>query len=94
MFYNWKERFEQEGYAGLEKCRSRARKRLPKVGMEIETQVMALYTEHPDWGKKRISQELAKANNWVPVVSPNTVRRILEDAQKWTSNREKKKGRG
>jgi hypothetical protein len=38
---------------------------------------------HPDWGKKRIVQELAKSNNWVPVVSPNTVRRILTEAGLW-----------
>ena len=94
MFYNWKERFELEGYAGLEKCRSRARKKSAKVAVEIEAQVIGLNSEHPDWGKKRISQELAKANNWVGVISPNTVKRILVDAKRWTSSREKKKGRG
>jgi hypothetical protein len=37
--------------------------------------------------------EIAKANNWVPLVSPNTVRRILEDAGLWQpdENRLKKK---
>jgi hypothetical protein len=34
-------------------------------------------------GKRRISDELAKANNWVPVVSPNTIRSILEEAGLW-----------
>ena len=38
---------------------------------------------HPDWGKKRIADELAKANNWVPLVSSNTVKRILKDAGLW-----------
>jgi hypothetical protein len=38
---------------------------------------------HPDWGKKRIVHELAKSNNWVPVVSPNTVKRILTEAELW-----------
>ena len=39
--------------------------------------------EHPDWGKRRIADELAKGNNWVPLVSPNTVKRILQDAGLW-----------
>jgi hypothetical protein len=26
---------------------------------------------------------MAKANNWVPLVSPNTVKRILRDAELW-----------
>ena len=30
-----------------------------------------------------IADEMAKGNNWVPVVSPNTVRRILRDADLW-----------
>jgi hypothetical protein len=51
--------------------------------LEIEQRVISLRREHPDWGKKRIADELAKANNWVPLVSPNTVKRILKDAGLW-----------
>jgi hypothetical protein len=50
---------------------------------EIEQKVITARREHPQWGKRRIADELAKANNWVPVVSPNTVRRILKDADLW-----------
>ena len=94
MFYNWKPRFEKEGYPGIEHSKSRARKHPARKGKEIEEQVIVMYKAHPDWGKKRIEQELAKANSWVPVVSANTVKRILEDAKLWTSRREGKKGRG
>ena len=94
MFYNWKPRFEKEGYPGIEHCKSRARKHPARKGKEIEEQVIKMYEAHPNWGKKRIEQELAKANSWVPVVSANTVKRILEDAKLWTSSREGKKGRG
>ncbi len=45
--------------------------------------MIALRRAHSDWGKKRIADELAKENNWIPVVSPNTVRRILKDAGLW-----------
>jgi len=94
MYYNWKPRFDKEGYPGLEQSKSRARKHPARKEKEIEEKVIAMYQAHSDWGKKRIEQELAKANSWVPVVSPNTVKRILEDAKLWTSNREGKKGRG
>jgi hypothetical protein len=49
----------------------------------VEQQVIALRREHSGWGKKRIADEVAKANSWVPLVSPNTVRRILIDADLW-----------
>ena len=47
--------------------------------------------ENEEWGKHRIADELAKANNWVPVISPNTVRRILEDAGLWKADEKEKK---
>jgi transposase len=94
MFYYWKPRFEKGGYPGIEPNQSHARKHPARKEKEIEERVIGLYQEHPDWGKKRIEQELAKANNWVAVVSPNTVKRILEDANLWTASPEEKKGRG
>ena len=67
----------------LETFASREPKERHQTAPEVEEQVVKLRREHPEWGKKRIADELAKANNWVPVVSPNTVRRILEDAGLW-----------
>lgn len=46
--------------------------------------------EHPEWGKRRIADELAKANNWERVIVPNTVRRILKAAHLWVSAAESK----
>jgi transposase len=82
-FYYWKPRFEEQGYAGLEEFASRAPKKHPRTAPEVEQKVIAARREHPEWGKKHIANELAKANNWVPVMSPNTVRRILQDAGLW-----------
>ena len=83
-FYYWKPRFEEQGYAGLEAFASRAPKEHHRTTPEeIEQQVIVARREHPEWGKRRIADELAKANNWVPLVSPNTVRRILKDAGLW-----------
>jgi transposase len=82
-FYHWKPRFDEQGYAGLETFASREPKERHQTAPEVEEQVVKLRREHPEWGKKRIADELAKGNNWVPLVSPNTVRRILEDAGLW-----------
>lgn len=83
LFYYWKPRFEKDGYQGLEEFESRVAHKLNYKAPAIEAEVVNLRRQHPDWGKARIAQEMAKANNWVPVISPNTVRRILQDADLW-----------
>lgn len=92
LFYYWKRRYEAEGYVGLEEFSSRVAHHLRRKAETIRVQVIEAHQLHPDWGKARISQELAKANNWVAVVSPNTVRHILEEAKLWPEQpvREKK----
>lgn len=58
----------------------------------MEQRVIALRQEHPDWGQQRLADELAKANGWVPLASPNTVTRILRDAGLWSPRLPEKKG--
>src|SRR5262245_37141587 len=82
-FYYWKVRFQQQGYAGLEEFASHAPDEPARTAAEVEGEVIELKQAHPEWGKKRITHELAKANNWVPVISPNTVKRILKEAGLW-----------
>jgi transposase len=82
-FYYWKARFNKDGYAGLEEFASRAPKKPYRASAETEQKVIDLRRAHPNWGKKRIADELAKGNSWVPLVSPHTVRRILKDADLW-----------
>lgn len=82
-FYYWKPRFEEQGYAGLEEFASRAPHNPRRTAKEIEQRVIEMRGEHPEWGKYRIADELAKANSWVRVISPNTVRRILRAADLW-----------
>ena len=92
-FYNWKKRFDQLGYAGLEEFESRVAKHLHYKSEAIQQQVIHLRQAHPEWGKARIAHEMAKGNNWTPLVSANTVKRILVDAGLWTAlNRGGKKG--
>ena len=82
-FYYWKPRFDEHGYTGLEEFASRAPAEPSRTPSAIEDKVSALRRANPDWGKRRIADELTKENNWEPLVSPNTVRRILEDAGLW-----------
>lgn len=86
-FYYWKPRFITGGYDALERFASRAPKHPSRVAAEIERQVIALHQQHPEWGKQRLADELAKAHGWVPLVSPNTVKRILRDAGLWVEPR-------
>ena len=82
-FYAWKPRFAAGGYPALEHFASRAPKHTRRTADAVAEQVVALRQAHPDWGKQRIADELAKANQWVPLISPNTVKRILRDAGLW-----------
>ncbi len=93
-FYYWKKRFDEMGYAGLEEFESRVAKHLHSKSEAIQQQVIQLRQAHPEWGKARIAHEMAKGNNWTPLVSPNTVKRILVDAGLWpeTNSGEKKGG--
>jgi transposase len=93
-FYYWKPRFEAQGYAGLEKYQNKGPAK-GSVGTPAEVcqKVVEMRRLHPEWGKQRIADEMAKANNWVPIVSPNTVRRILAETGLWKpAEKEPKKG--
>lgn len=83
-FYLWKPRFEKDGYVGLETCEQNGvPKGTGRIAAEVEAEILELHDQHAEWGKHRITHEIAKVNNWVPLVSPNTVRRVLEDAGLW-----------
>ena len=82
-FYNWQPRFAAASYAGLAACASSAPKAPHQTTAVVAARVAELRRQHPSWGKQRIADALAQANNWVPVVAPNTVRRILRAAELW-----------
>ena len=84
-FYTWKPRFLAGGYAALSQFASRAPKHTRRTAATVEQQVIEMRQQHPAWGRQRIADELAKANGWSPVVSPNTVKRILRDASLWSA---------
>ena len=91
LFYYWKARFEEKGYAGLEEYESREAHKLNKKDESIEQKVIEIRKDHADWGKRRVADEMAKANHWEPIISPNTVRRILNTAGLWPGSGSGKK---
>gem|GEM_PF-788266 len=92
-FYNWKPRFEAGGYEALQEFAAPGPKQPHRTSLEVEQKVIELKQAHPEWGKERIAQDLAKPNNWVPLISPNTVRRILVDAELWPPSQTAEKKR-
>ena len=93
-FYKWKPRFIEKGYAGLENCeQSGVAKGTGRVTADIENKVVELHRANASWGKRRLADEMTKANNWVPLVSLNCVRRILMEAGMWKPDEKRvKKG--
>ena len=92
-FYHWKPRFEEQGYAGLEKFGSRVAHKTNRKEAVVEQHVVEVRRAHPEWGKTRIADELNKEHNWVAVISPNTVRRILREAGLWVGKADRPKKR-
>ncbi len=83
-FYYWKSRFVENGYAGLETYeKAGVPKGTGRVAAVVRSKVTELHRAHTDWGKRRLADEMTKANNWVPLISPNSVRRILLEAGMW-----------
>jgi transposase len=83
-FYYWQPRFETSGYVALEHCQSHAAKEPARTAPDLEQRVIDIRRQNPKWGKRRIADELTKANCWEPLIGPNAVKRILIDAGLWT----------
>src|SRR5436190_16874253 len=82
-FYTWKPRFLAGGFAALDHFPSRAPKHTRRTPEPIAAQVIALRQLHPDWGKQRLADELAKSIGCVPLVIPNIIKLILRAAMLW-----------
>jgi hypothetical protein len=82
-FYTWKPRFIAGSYAALSQFASRAPKHTRRTAATLEQQVIEMRVQHGAWGKQRIADERAYANGWVPIVSPNTIKRIQSYAALW-----------
>jgi transposase len=84
-FYKWRPRFQGGGYAALEQTGSHRPHTFPRqLADSVLAAVIAAKREHPDWGKQRIADELAKGHGWQPLVSASEVRRMLIAAGLWS----------
>ncbi len=84
-FYHWRPRFLTGGYAALDEPYSHAPHTFPhQLPPVIVAEVVAAKEEHPDWGRRRIADELRKGHGWQAVVSASEVRRILVKAGLWS----------
>ncbi len=84
-FYYWKPRYETGGYPALEQFASHAPRGPARTAATLEQEVIEQRRQNGSWGKRRIADELGKKNNWIPVISPNTVKRILQEAGLWSA---------
>ena len=82
-YYTWKERYEQSGIEGLRHPKSHAIKNPKYIKPEIEQRIVELKREHPNWGKKRIAQEIWKEHNWEKAVAIQTVKNVLVRHNLW-----------
>jgi transposase InsO family protein len=72
----WRQRFEQEGTAGLTERSRRPHTSPNRVAAEVESLICLLRRDHPRWGARRISYELGR-HGLAPTPSRATVHRIL-----------------
>ncbi len=82
------------GYEALEQFGDPSPKKPARTSAEVEQQVIEMREAEPSWGKRRIAEALAKKNSWVPMVSANTVKRILQEADLWPEPQKPAKKRG
>ncbi|RJS85034.1 helix-turn-helix domain-containing protein [Methanophagales archaeon] len=60
-YYHWKPRYEKEGLEGLREPKSHAVHNPQTINPQIERRIIELRREHPNWGKKRIAQWIARS---------------------------------
>nr|WP_205669166.1 helix-turn-helix domain-containing protein [Amycolatopsis suaedae] len=72
----WRRRFKADGMAGLADRSRRPHTSPTKVSAEVEALICRLRREHPRWGARRISHELA-SHDLAVAPSRATVHRVL-----------------
>jgi transposase len=76
-FYTWWNRYKERGDDAIKRPKSKRPHHLRTVPEHIARRVVELKTAHPSWGQQRIADEMAKENNWTPVISDTGVRNVL-----------------
>jgi transposase InsO family protein len=76
--HKWKNRFEQDGFCGLEEQSRRPRSSPNGLFEDVVTQLVAIKVKHPAWGPKKILAIYARTHTDPPSLS--AVSRILAKA--------------
>jgi len=74
--YRWLRRYRAEGPSGLVDRSRRPRTSPGQTGPELETAILALRTEHPSWGGRKLARRLRDLGH-DDVPSPSTVTAVL-----------------
>jgi transposase InsO family protein len=74
--YSWRRRFEQEGLPGLADRSRRPHTSPTRLPAHVAALICELRRQHPRWGARRISHELARRGTQ-PAASRATVHRVL-----------------
>lgn len=87
-FYLWRPRWLEKGEEGLiDDTSNRAPNNVRKIPEEMERHILEIHREakkkRKPKGKKAIAQQMAQERADWPIISPNTVRRVLIDHGEW-----------
>jgi transposase InsO family protein len=72
----WRNRYAQDGIAGLQEASRRPKRTPTRLDAEIEALICELRRQHPRWGARRVRYELGR-RNVEKVPSRATVHRVL-----------------
>jgi transposase len=72
--YCWLARYREGGVAAIEERSRRPHESPTKTGAELETQVVALRKQYPDWGARKLAVLLARQGIGLP---SSTIHRVL-----------------
>ena len=76
--YKWKQRFEAEGWAGLNDRMPVAHHLPHRTALEVERELVALKHERPRWGPKKLVTLLAERRPELDTPAPSTAGEILK----------------
>lgn len=82
-YYYWRDRYQENGMAGLGQERSRApkRTRIPPVSEEVRDEVLAYYREHPDERSYRMIAHRLRQRHGRSVIGHTKVGEIIRAAR-------------
>lgn len=79
--YKWRNRFLEQGYAGLEEESRAPQKRPNTIDGDTAAELIALRLAHPSWGGKKLLVLWQRSHPNQPSPSLSSVNRILEKAK-------------